>query len=202
LGSGFPQGNGPSPNQFNICEQILLFKIELCPEIRSIFNKVSPALARDGLPVLGPVPVAVPVPAQAPLPVPVLDVPPPLAMENNVEITNRIVDLNIYGRFESNRETDKVEAFADDNTVLALLDEPALVNVKQILQDFGIISGLKCNVDKSVIMIIGSEEPQQIPDFVTNSGFAVVEEVKILGVKFTKNADDITQNFDSSIEKI
>jgi hypothetical protein len=51
-------------------------------------------------------------------------------------------------------------------------------------------------------MIIGSEEPQQIPDFVTNSGFAVVEEVKILGVKFTKNADDITQNFDSSIEKI
>jgi hypothetical protein len=35
---GNTQGNGPSPLQFNICEQILLFKIELDPRIRSVYN--------------------------------------------------------------------------------------------------------------------------------------------------------------------
>jgi hypothetical protein len=38
LGTGFPQGNSPSPNQFNIGEQILIFKIELDPRIKSIRN--------------------------------------------------------------------------------------------------------------------------------------------------------------------
>jgi hypothetical protein len=33
---GNTQGNGPSPLQFNICEQILLFKLELNPRIRPI----------------------------------------------------------------------------------------------------------------------------------------------------------------------
>jgi hypothetical protein len=35
---GNTQGNGPSPLQFNFCEQILLFKIELDPRIRSVFS--------------------------------------------------------------------------------------------------------------------------------------------------------------------
>jgi hypothetical protein len=38
LGTGFPQGNAPSPNQFNIGEQILIFKIELDSNIRGIMN--------------------------------------------------------------------------------------------------------------------------------------------------------------------
>jgi hypothetical protein len=36
LGTGFPQGSPPSPNQFNIQEQILIFKIELDPRIKRI----------------------------------------------------------------------------------------------------------------------------------------------------------------------
>jgi hypothetical protein len=36
LGTGFPQGNAPSPNQFNIGKQILIFKIELDKNIRAI----------------------------------------------------------------------------------------------------------------------------------------------------------------------
>jgi hypothetical protein len=35
---GNTQGNGPSPIQFNICEQILLFKLELDPRIQSIYS--------------------------------------------------------------------------------------------------------------------------------------------------------------------
>jgi hypothetical protein len=35
---GNTQGNGPSPLQFNICDQILLIKIELDPRIKSVYN--------------------------------------------------------------------------------------------------------------------------------------------------------------------
>jgi hypothetical protein len=97
LGTGFPQGNGPSPNQFNIGEQILIFKIEFDPEIRSIFTAIA-----GGGPV--PLPVLVPVP------------PPPPGKE-----VYRFNNTKLYGTMESQRETAKIEAFADDNTVMALL---------------------------------------------------------------------------------
>jgi len=38
LDTGRPQGEILSPDQYNIGQQICLFKIELCPEIASIFN--------------------------------------------------------------------------------------------------------------------------------------------------------------------
>jgi hypothetical protein len=38
LGRGEAQGNTPSPVLYNMGEQILLFKLELCPEIASVFN--------------------------------------------------------------------------------------------------------------------------------------------------------------------
>jgi hypothetical protein len=38
LGRGRTQGNGPSPCEYNIGQQILLLKIELCPEIASVYN--------------------------------------------------------------------------------------------------------------------------------------------------------------------
>ena len=38
LGTGRPQGDNTSPLQFNACEQILIFRIELDPRISSIFN--------------------------------------------------------------------------------------------------------------------------------------------------------------------
>jgi hypothetical protein len=40
LDSGRPQGEILSPIQYNICNQILLFRIELDPTIKSIFNQV------------------------------------------------------------------------------------------------------------------------------------------------------------------
>jgi hypothetical protein len=38
LGRGRTQGNGPSPWEYNIGQQILLLKIELCPQIASVYN--------------------------------------------------------------------------------------------------------------------------------------------------------------------
>jgi hypothetical protein len=38
LGTGFPQGNPPSPNQFNICQQIFIYKLEFDNRIEKIRN--------------------------------------------------------------------------------------------------------------------------------------------------------------------
>ncbi len=38
LGRGDAQGNTPSPILYNIAQQIVLFKLELCPEIKTVFN--------------------------------------------------------------------------------------------------------------------------------------------------------------------
>jgi hypothetical protein len=173
LGSGFPQGSPPSPNQFNICEQLIIFKFELDPRIK----KIKPLVP---LPVLAPVPVPVPVPVLDPDPVP----DPP----------------RVYGMAESNGETGKVEAFADDTTPMGRLELTALTYIKNSLEQFAAISGLKCNVDKSQILITGTEG--DIPDFVHESGFTITDSVTILGFKITKNCDDLWQNFERVIERV
>ena len=38
LETGAPQGNSPSPLQYNFCEQIAILKLELDPRIASIYN--------------------------------------------------------------------------------------------------------------------------------------------------------------------
>jgi hypothetical protein len=121
-----------------------------------------------------------------------------LQAENNVQL--RFNNQPSYGKKECNRETSKLEAFADDNTVIGRLTANGITAIKTILLNFGNISGLKCNVDKSAIMILGSEIA--IPEFVTDSGFEVVNSVKILGISITKNFADLPQNFLKTEEKI
>ncbi len=38
LDRGDAQGNTPSPILYNISQQIFLFKLELCPEIKTVFT--------------------------------------------------------------------------------------------------------------------------------------------------------------------
>jgi hypothetical protein len=186
LGTGFPQGNAPSPNQFNIGDQILIFKIELCGSIESIFD--APDLVPAGVLVLIPAPAPVPVP----IPVPALL---PVPAHNHLNALPRP-----FGANESARQTNKLEAFADDNTVIAKLKQDAIVAIKLILQNFGNISGLKCNVDKSIIMLIGSNN--DAPDFILDSGFQLVDTVKMLGFEISKNFKNLQENFKKPIEKI
>ena len=78
LETGAPQGNSPSPLQYNFCEQIAILKLELEPRIASIYNhhliprnQVPPILGPNVLPqapVPDPVPLPVPVPALRPDP--------------------------------------------------------------------------------------------------------------------------------------
>ena len=165
LESGFAQGNPPSPILYNIGEQILLFKIELDPGIRSIFNYNQiprPLQAVRGL----------------------ADVPVP----------------NTGILAEANRKTDKSEAFADDTNIFTFFEFESLLNLKNTLTNFGIISGLKCNYSKTNVLKIGliNNTPENIADL----GFRVVSELKILGFSVTSSFEDSSRNFDTVLEKV
>jgi hypothetical protein len=91
-----------------------------------------------------------------------------------------------------------VEAFADDATPMGKLDEQGLSAIKQIVSDFSLISGLKCNVDKSQIMLCGMRPTVPVPVYINNSGFGVVDSLNILGFKITKNWEDLHENLNKA----
>ncbi len=75
-------------------------------------------------------------------------------------------------RNESGRETDKAEAFADDTTGLTILELESLSKLKKALFDFGEMSGLKCNVEKTVLMQVGNLIPPSNEIFFSTRLFA------------------------------
>ncbi len=100
-----------------MAQQIVLFKIELCLEVRSVY--INHFIARPYLPD--------PVPEQ-----PVNQLP---------------VDSDDQRfRNESAFETAKADGFADDNTTGTLLKYNSLLTIKNILSNFAEISGLRCNI--------------------------------------------------------
>ena len=139
LHRGRPQGDSPSPRQYNIGEQICLLKLEFDPRIEPI------------LPTQG--------------------VPRPLEhFMEDAKISNEVKN-----------GSGNTEAFADDTNVSCRQKSAALVALKSILQDFSVISGLKCNTDKTCIMFIGPRDPVESP-LIEELGFTIVEKMKILGL--------------------
>jgi Reverse transcriptase (RNA-dependent DNA polymerase) len=103
--------------------------------------------------------------------------------------------------YEVTRVTDKAECFADDLSSITPAEAGSINAIKDDLADFASISGLKCNVEISQILPIGFREGSNM-DVVINSGFEVVNKIKILGIEITKNFGDLSQNFDGIIEKL
>jgi exonuclease III len=171
LGLGSTQGNGPSPLQFNFCEQILIFKIEFDDRIKSVYA---------------------------------IEYQQNLRLEyrvNKTAVAN--FDPEIRGRnaYEVTRVTDKAECFADDLSTITPAEAGCVDAIKEDLSNFANISGLKCNVDKSIILPIGFREGSNL-EVINNSGFEVAEKVKILGIEITKDFSDLKKNFEGAIEKI
>jgi Reverse transcriptase (RNA-dependent DNA polymerase) len=79
------------------------------------------------------------------------------------------------------RRPRKVFAFADDCNVLTVLKKSNLDALKKILCDFKALSGLECNVKKSHLMQIGSND--EINNEIKDSGFEISKEITILGIK-------------------
>jgi hypothetical protein len=99
---------------------------------------------------------------------------------------------------ESLGETSKNESLADDNTTMMEFTENNLRNLRRILEDFGAISGLKCNYDKTVVMPIGTVSNVNIP----LHGFCLSNTVKLLGLNISNNLADLPSNFINFAEKI
>ena len=93
--------------------------------------------------------------------------------------------------YESNRETDKVESFADDKTVTFLATREGLQVLCSLLDQFSNISGLSCNLDKSALMYIGSDQP--LPEYALQYGFKVVDHITILGMKIKKTLENLSE---------
>jgi len=186
LERGRPQGDITSPITFNFCIQILIFKLELDNRIKKIPRLPAPN-GRE--PIRGPEPAPVPVPEpeqQAGLePDPVPAPTPP----------------NTFFKFESQRETDKNEALADDNTTLVMFDKDSLNTIKEILSDFGLISGLKCNTAKTILMptFDWSRDDEKL---VSDLGFKISDNLVLLGVPITNKLDNTVAIFSQIKGKI
>ena len=151
LGKGRPQGDPPSPIQYNLAEQILLFKIELSGQIMSVIPQ------------------------------------------------NPVIPPDEIGR-EMNCETSSADAFADDTTVLTLATFENLQSLKQFLTDFGEISGLFCNIEKSYIMRIGNR--QEFNNDIVNLGFTEADSICILGLNIDFNLDYLNNYHNKTIQKV
>jgi len=90
------------------------------------------------------------------------------------------------------------EAFADDLTVLFKLREGALRKILKILADFGELSGLKINMEKTHIMVTGREWTggDEI------EGIRVKRECKLLGLLVDNKVSRLQANWDECIRKI
>ncbi len=182
LDRGDAQGNTPSPILYNIAQQIFLFKLELCPDIKTVFINH-----------LVPRPLAfVEADADADADAEGEAVEEPAVQEHQL--------IPLEFRNESGRETDKAEAFADDTTGLTLLELDSLSKLKKALFDFGEMSGLKCNVEKTVLMQVGNLIPPS--NEILALGFSHVESIRILGMDIDQNISNLDQNFSNILDKI
>jgi hypothetical protein len=156
LKSGRAQGDGPSPLQYNIAEQILLLKIELDPVIQPAFVHAVEASR----------------------------IPAPLD----------------WFTFESNKSTGKTEALADDTTVIIKHCRTSLLSLKNTLFEFGELSGLKCNEEKTCILPVGGINALQFQ--LDDIPFQTVNSVKLLGLDIDSNLDCLANAHEKTCEKI
>jgi hypothetical protein len=133
LGRGAAQGDNISPNCFNFGDQILIFKIELDPQIAGVWQNF---IVPPHIPAL-----------------PEINAPPPPPRDQQVNANNNFFSC------ESARETGKNESLADDNTTIMLQSSENFTNLRRILDDFAKVSGLSCNFDKTCVLKIGPDTP-------------------------------------------
>ena len=156
LERGNAQGDCPSPLLFNLCVQILLFKLDLDPQIET-YNPPHP----------------------------------------NRPIT-RVRNPNFL--HESNRETSRANAFADDASCITLPTFESLNAIKSALDVFASLSGLTCNVEKSTLLIVGLQGP--VPNTIVNLGFKVVNNFKILGFTIDAALQTLHLSHNTTIKKM
>ncbi len=91
-------------------------------------------------------------------------------------------------------------AYADDANTLVKMEVSTLTRLRKVLDDFGKLSGLECNVDKTTLLQVGSDIP--ISQDITELGFSIVNEVTILGLKIVGSGADTSDSLLSIQQKL
>jgi exonuclease III len=119
-----------------------------------------------------------------------IDIPAPAIQAE--EITGAAVPVSHRSR--------KVFAFADDCNVITCLEKNCIDALLKIIEEFGIISGLKCNVQKSHLLPVGHNPV--VPDNIANCGFGIAENITVLGFAISNNDDMLNVNWNKIIGKV
>ena len=94
----------------------------------------------------------------------------------------------------------KVYAMADDATLLVEMKVSTLARIKKILEDFEVISGLGCNVDKTVLMQIGTADI--VNEEIRELGVDLRNKITILGAVIENSGCSYRNNIDILLEKV
>ena len=94
----------------------------------------------------------------------------------------------------------KIRAMADDANCLFLLEEGTLKQVKLVLEQFGKLSGLCCNIEKTVLIPVGRVEP--IPQNILDLGFEFKNRATILGMEISNNLNNFDNAANTIINKV
>jgi len=98
----------------------------------------------------------------------------------------------------------KVEGFADDITAILKASVANIQILNDILNDFGAISGLKVNNDKTKILTISNDNNLKhlINNIATELGYKVVNNLDLLGFKVYADSKDLVKNWDNVVSAI
>lgn len=69
-----------------------------------------------------------------------------------------------------------------------------MTRIKNTLEAFFILSGLECNVEKSVVMPVGLAIPVPEEIRTTGMGFEMAEKITVLGLILERNTEDFTES--------
>jgi len=94
----------------------------------------------------------------------------------------------------------KAFALADDCSLLVRLEIGNLQNILETLQNFESISGLGCNVEKTALMIVGTQ--LQAEQGILDMGFEIKNEIVLLGAKIKNTGKCYDGNLPVILEKI
>ena len=103
------------------------------------------------------------------------------------------LDLGVAHPIFENGSHISDSSYADDVSILVNGDPENIINVKTILDNFGKLSGLIINVEKTQVLPINVT--QDLAENIAVTGFSIVKNLTILGL-------DKSENFETNFNKL
>ncbi len=124
-----------------------------------------------------------------------------LPLKTHVYPRNKQAVVPLQFKNESNAETEKCECFADDASLFTADDYNSILTVHNILHEFGMLSGLKCNIEKTVIMPIGNPDKNNV-EKIRKLGYCIRDNVDLLGINICSKMNNSEGIFNKIHQKL